>query len=139
MAENAWNGDMRPTKIFFPASVKLRAELYTLLGKDIAEVFVTDSDVRHIKSEHGQGEALQGQEDITPDDFALIPFVINEFDTAEHSQTDRLGNKKILFKKRINGLAFLVGIERGLAKEQVITMWKMPGRVPRAGDNPPSA
>jgi hypothetical protein len=139
MAERAWAGDTRPAKTIFPASDKLKAALKDILGKDIQEVFVTDSDVRHIKAEHGERQGLQGQEDITPQDFTLIPFVINEFDTVDYSKTDRQGNKKVLFTKRVDGLVFLVGIERGPAKEQVITLWKRkPGRVPNEAA-PPSA
>ena len=43
------------------------------------------------------------QADISPGDFALIPFVLNEFDKAEYYQTDKKGNKKLLFQKNCEG------------------------------------
>jgi hypothetical protein len=110
----------------FPLSDRLKAELVTLFDKDIEEVFITDSDARHIKNNHGQGEAQRGQVDITPEDFALIPLVMNEFDTAEHTETDFKGNKKVLFTKRVNGTVYTASMERGSRKTQVITLWKTP-------------
>jgi hypothetical protein len=95
---------------------------HVLLGKDIETIFITDSDARHIKKKHGQGEARRGQEDITPEDFALIPLVRNEFDTATHDGTDALGNKKILFVKRVNGNVYTASVERGNDQIGVITL-----------------
>jgi len=45
----------------------------------------------------------RGQVDITPGDFALIPFVLNKFDKAEYYQTDKKGNKKLLSQKIAKG------------------------------------
>ena len=103
-------------------------ELKKLLGKDIKSIFITDSDVRHIKKNHGQGEARRGQENITPEDFALIPAVMNEFDTAKHEDTDRKGNKKVLFIKRVNGTVYTASVERGNKQIGVITIWKTKAR-----------
>jgi len=36
------------------------------------------------KKKHGSNETARGQINITPDDFALIPLVLNEFDKAGH-------------------------------------------------------
>jgi hypothetical protein len=72
-------------KIEFAVSERLKAEFLNLTGKDIQAVFITDSGARHIKKQHGQGEALRGQVDVAPDDFAFIPLVLNEFDRAEHT------------------------------------------------------
>jgi hypothetical protein len=105
---------------------KLKAELRRILGTDIQTIFVTDSDIRHIKKQHGQREALRGQIDVTPDDIALIPLVLNEFDIAEYTEMDRRGNKKILFKKRIDNLVYLATIERGPHKGEIRTLWKTP-------------
>jgi hypothetical protein len=71
-----------------------------------------------------KGEAARGQADITPDDFALIPVVMNEFDTAIHEATDRMGNKKILFVKKVNGKVYTASVERGNNQIGVITLWK---------------
>lgn len=91
-------------------------------------LLITDSDVRHIKKNHGQREALRGQENITPEDFALIPVVMNEFDTARHENTDRRGNKKVLFVKKVNGTVYTASVERGNNQLGVITFWKTKAR-----------
>jgi hypothetical protein len=124
MAESTWKGNLRSARIDFALSERLKAELKTLLNKDIKSIFITDSDVRHIKKKHGQGEALRGQVDITPEDFALIPAVMNEFDSARHEDTDFLGNKKVVFVKKVNGSIYTVSVERGNNQIGVITLWK---------------
>jgi hypothetical protein len=116
LAVSVWNGNTQPAKVDITVTDRLKAEFQKLLGKEIQSVFITDSDVRHIKKRHGQNEALRGQADITPSDFALIPLVMNEFDTAEHTETDKLGNKKILFAKKLNGTVYLATVERGPTK-----------------------
>jgi hypothetical protein len=125
MAASAWAGSRRAAKIEFSLSDGLRAKLKELLGKEIKNIFITDSDARHIKKHHGQNEAKRGQIDISPADFALIPVVLNEYDTAEYTGEDKKGNKKLLFTKKIGGTIFLASIERGNNQLGVITMWKM--------------
>ncbi|MDR1949863.1 MAG: hypothetical protein LBQ38_10770 [Spirochaetaceae bacterium] len=139
MAESVWYGNTQAARIDFALSDRLKAELKKLLGKNIESIFITDSDVKHIKKKHGQREALRGQVDITPADFALIPFIMNEFDTAEHTDTDKLGNKKITFTKNTGETVFTVSVERGNNQIGVITLWKRkPARVPSADSgNPP--
>lgn len=95
-----------------------------LLGKEIQKIFITDSDVRHIKNHHGQHEERRGQIDITPADFALIPAVMNEYDTIEDMGEDKIGNKKLLFTKKIEGMVYIASIERGNNQIGVITLWK---------------
>ena len=113
VAASVWNGSRSPAKIEMVVKGKLHDELMKLLGKDIQTVFLTDSDIRHIKKKHGSNEAARGQENITPEDFALIPLVLNEFDKAEHSITDKLGNKKLLFQKCCDGIVYVATVERG--------------------------
>jgi hypothetical protein len=125
MAERAWQGGMEAAKIDFSLSGRLKAELKKLLGKDVKNIFITDSDVRHIKKNHGHGEAARGQIDVTPEDLALIPAVMNEFDAANYEDTDRRGNKKILFVKKVNGNIYTASVERGNNQIGVITLWKM--------------
>jgi hypothetical protein len=132
-----WEGSKSAARVDFSLSDKLRAELQTLLGKDIRTIFITDSDARHIKKKHGQGEDLRGQVNITPEDFALIPLVMNEFDTATHDDTDALGNKKILFAKRLNGNVYTASVERGNNQMGVITFWKTESK--KKPDGVPSA
>jgi hypothetical protein len=128
MAKTAWNNNLNATRVNFSLSDRLRAELKKLLDKDIKTIFITDSDVRHIKKNHGQGEDSGGQENITPEDFALIPAVMNEFDTARHEDTDRRGNKKVLFVKKVNGTVYTASVERGNDQMGVITLWKTKAR-----------
>jgi len=124
MAESAWAGNRKTAKIEFSLSDRLKTKLKDLLGKEIHKIFITDSDARHIKKHHGQNEARRGQVDITPADFALIPAVLNEYDTAEHTGEDKIGNKKLLFTKKIEGTIYLASIERGNNQIGVITLWK---------------
>ena len=128
MARTAWNGDLKAAKINFSLSDRLKTELGKLLDKEIKTIFITDSDVRHNKKNHGQGEERRGQVDITPEDFALIPLVMNEFDTAQHESTDLMGNKKIMFNKKVNGNVYTASIERGNDQIGVITLWKTKAR-----------
>jgi hypothetical protein len=128
MAKTAWNGNLKAARVDFSLSDKLKAELKKLLDKEIKSIFITDSDVRHIKKNHGQGEAKRGQEDITPEDFALIPAVMNEFDTIQYENTDRRGNKKALFVKKVNGTVYTASVERGNNQIGVITFWKTKAR-----------
>jgi len=125
MAESTWAGSRKSAKIEFSLSDKLKMKLKELLGKEIQKIFITDSDVRHIKKHHGQNEEKRGQVDITPADFALIPVVMNEFDTVEHSGEDKMGNKKLFFTKRIESTVYVGSIERGNNQIGVITLWKM--------------
>jgi len=128
MAKAAWSGTLKAARVNFSLSDKLKAELQKLLSKEIKSIFITDSDVRHIKKNHGQGEAQQGQEDITPEDFAHIPVVLNEFDTVRHEGADRRGNKKIFFTKKVNGTVYTASVERGNNQLGVITLWKRKAR-----------
>ena len=130
VAASVWNGSKSPAKIEMTVKGKLHDELKKLLGKDIQTVFLTDSDIRHIMKKHGRNEAVRKQVDITPDDFALIPLVLNEFDKVEHDLTDKLGYKKLLFKKKCEGMVYIATVERGENKMEVRTFWKM--RVPSA-------
>jgi hypothetical protein len=128
MAKVVWSGKLKAARVDFSLSNRLKAELKILLGKDIKSIFITDSDIRHIKKNHGQGEAARGQVDITPEDFALIPAIMNEFDTARQEYTDRMGNKRILFIKKVNGTSYTASVERGNSQIGVISLWKTKAR-----------
>ena len=95
LAASVWNGSNSPAKIEMMVRGKLHAELERLLNKDIQTVFLTDSDIRHIKKKHGSNESARGQIDITPEDFALIPLVLNEFDEVEYELSDKMGNEPL--------------------------------------------
>ena len=124
VATSVWYGSNSPAKVEMVVKGKLYNDLKRLLNKDIQTVFLTDSDIRHIKKKHGSNEAARGQINITPDDFALIPLVLNEYDQVEHDLTDKLGNKKLLFQKRCEGMVYVATVERGENKLEVRTFWK---------------
>ena len=124
MAESTWAGNCKTAKIEFSLSVGLKTKLKELLGKEVHKIFITDSDARHIKKHHSKNEDKRGQVDITPADFALIPVVLNEYDTAEHTGEDKKGNKRIMFTKKIEGTIYVASIERGNSQIGVITLWK---------------
>ena len=124
MAESAWAGNRKAAKIEFSLSDGLKIKLKELLGKEIHKIFITDSDVRHIKKHHGKNEEKRGQIDVTPADFAFIPVVLNEYDTAKYTGEDKMGNKKLFFTKKIEETIYLASIERGNNQIGVITLWK---------------
>jgi hypothetical protein len=70
------------------------------------------------------------QEQKTPFFAKFFINILNEFDKVEHDLTDKLGNKKLLFQKKCEGIAYVATVERGENKIEVRTFWKM--RVPGA-------
>ena len=123
-AESVWNGSDARINISIDISSKLVNHMSDYLPEALLYVFITDSDIRHIKRNHGSDEERRGQITIVPDDFSCIPQVLNEFDSCEHTDTDKLGNKKFLLKKNIGGTVYLVTIQRGKRKLEIKTMWK---------------
>lgn len=124
IAQSVWDGNTATVKMDFSVLQRLKEAYKRITGNYLQTVFITDSDIRHIKKEHGQKEALRGQVDITPADFAYIPLILNEFDTIELTSTDIKGNKRILFTKQIDNLLYLATIERGAHKAAIRTLWK---------------
>ena len=61
VAESVWNGSSSAAKVEMEVKGRLHAELNRLLGKDIKIVFLTDSDIRHIKKKHGRSETGRGR------------------------------------------------------------------------------
>jgi hypothetical protein len=124
MAQAVWEGSTASVKVAFPVSGHLAAKLRELLGKDIRQVFITDNDVRHTRKHHSVGEEKRGQGNITPEDFAYLPIVLNEFDHAEHMKTTRSGLKKLEFVKELDGKIYAAAMEQGNSQIGVITLWK---------------
>ena len=54
MAESTWAGNRKTAKIEFSLSDNLKSKLVELLEKEIHKIFITDSDVRHIKNITGR-------------------------------------------------------------------------------------
>ncbi|MCI8305199.1 hypothetical protein [Adlercreutzia muris] len=123
-AESVWSGSDARINISIDAGSKLVNYMSGYLPEALISVFITDSDIRHIKRKHGSDEEERGQITIVPDDFSCIPRVLNEFDSCEHTDTDKLGNKKFLLKKNIGGTVYLVTVQRGKRKLEIKTMWK---------------
>ena len=123
-AESVWNGSDARINISIDVSSKLVNHMSDYLPEALLSVFITDSDIRHIKRKHGSDEERRGQITIVPDDFSCIPQVLNEFDSCEHTDTDKLRNKKFLLKKNIGGTVYLVTVQRGKRKLEIKTMWK---------------
>jgi hypothetical protein len=61
LAESVWKGYTQAARVDCALSDRLKAELQMLMGKDVENVFITDSDARHIKKNHGQREAFQAR------------------------------------------------------------------------------
>jgi hypothetical protein len=83
--------------------------------------------ITSIRKHHSGPEDERGQLEVEPEDFAFIPEVLNSFEDCEHTDTDKLGNKKFLISKTIGDAFYVVTIQRGKKKIQIKTMWKRPG------------
>ncbi len=123
-AESVWNGSDARIKISIDVGSRLVVAMSEHLSSALENVFITDSDIRHIKRKHGTNEEERGQVAVKPSDFGRIPTVLNEFDTCEHTDTDKLGNKKFLLTKNMGHTVYLVTIQRGKRKLEIKTMWK---------------
>jgi hypothetical protein len=126
-AQSVWNGSEAVVTIQIGVAAKLQSKMAEYNIGPLESVFITDSDIRHIKRKHAKMEAERGQLPILPADFAFLPDVLNDFDTCEHTDTDKLGNKKFLLAKDIGGVYYVVTIQRGKKKLEIKTMWKRPG------------
>ena len=124
-AASVWDGSDAKVTIQIAVSALLYAELVSFSIGDIESVFITDSDIRHIMKTHGHGEIERGQVNINPQDFAALPLILNEFDSIKHTDTDKLGNKKLLITKDIGEMAYVVIIQRGKRKMEIKTFWKV--------------
>ena len=108
-------------------SDKLRSYMEEQGIAPLETVFITDSGIRHIMKRHAVHEEKRGQLSVEPADFSRLPEVLSDFDSCEHSDTDKLGNKKFLLTKQIDDIYYVVTIQRGKKKLEVKTMWKRPG------------
>lgn len=128
-AENIWEGSESRVTISMTVSEKLRAKMEDEFEMALESVFITDSDIRHIKKKHGSSEGSRGQRNIGPEDFACLPSIVNDFDKVSHTNTDKLGNMKFLFSKEIGCIAYVATVQRGKRKLEIKTFWKksLPG------------
>ncbi|MGM9812387.1 MAG: hypothetical protein ACI30V_06030 [Muribaculaceae bacterium] len=123
-ASTAWNNKDSKGKAVFGLSLKAKTRFKELLGSDTKQLIITDDAIRHIKQKHGEREELRGQKNLTPDDIAIIPYIVNNFDSMElePKYNDRKGNRAITIKKRINGVSAVATIEKGKEKEFLVTL-----------------
>lgn len=125
LANKAWNDTTYQGRASFKSSKKLNDKINEMLGHPIEEVFITASDVRHIKKHHSEHEDARGQVNISTGNLADIYDTLNDFDEATLEKTDALSNPKIMFSKHDNGTKFTLVVERGKRKGEVQTAyWK---------------
>ena len=125
-ANIAWRDKDSKGKVVVSLSGKAKARFDELLGTDVKQFVITDDAIRHIKNKHGQNEESRGQRNLTPEDIVVIPYLVNNFDTMElnPSENDRMGNRAVEIRKRINGVSVVATIERGKNKEFLVTSYQ---------------
>ena len=82
LANKAWNDTTYQGRASFKPSKKLNDKINEMLGHPIEEVFITASDVRHIKKHHLEHEDARGQVNISTGNLADIYDTLNDFDEA---------------------------------------------------------
>lgn len=125
-AVEAWNNKDSKGKVVFGLSDRAKARFAEILGKDIKQLVITDDSIRHIKNYHSQNEELRGQKDMLPEDVVVIPYLINNYDFMNPSpdHNDKMGNRAIEIRKRINGISVIATIEKGKDKEFLVTNYQ---------------
>ena len=124
--QKAWNDTRYQFTFRFAPSEKLRNGLFSILGHEVTNVMITDSSVRHTKNHHGVHEETRGQKNIKPNDFIIIPFLLNHYDIIKNvdKYNDKIGQHTIEITKRINGTAIIATIEKGNDNQAFVSMWK---------------
>lgn len=124
-ARRVWEGSKATVTIELVANQKLIECIHSFGLTEFKGLFITNDDMRHIMNHHSQNEDRRGQANIVASDFALLPIILNDFDSCEESRSDQLGNKTFEFTKNIDSKYYVVTIQRGKRKLQIRTMWKM--------------
>ncbi len=125
LARRAWADDKVKERFSFRPSERLAEELEGLVGHPVDEVTITSDSVRHIKNRHGnKEEKVRGQVELSPEDVALLPYIVNNFDYAKHNEDYDQGKRRAIeIGKRINGTNIVTTIETGPFSQLVITHW----------------
>ena len=125
-ANIAWRDKDSKGKVVVSLSGNAKSRFDELLGTDVKQFVITDDAIRHIKNKHGQNEESRGQRNLTPEDIVVIPYLVNNFDTMalNPSENDRMGNRAVEIRKRINGVSVVATIERGKNKEFLVTSYQ---------------
>jgi len=125
MARRAWTDPDYKETIWTVLSDKAASGFEKFLEHKVTTLSVSADLVRHIRDNHGTNEQERVQVDMTPEDIAMIPYVVNECDYMERTpKYDKGGNRAVTVKKRINGVAVVATLERGKDNNAVITGWK---------------
>lgn len=122
-AESVWKGSDARVNISIDVGQRLADTIGEEIEGQLECVFITDSDIRHIRRKHGANEERRGQQSIVPNDFALIPKVLNESDACDHADGQG-GQQEVPREKGDRGTAYLVTAQRGKGKLEVKTMRK---------------
>jgi hypothetical protein len=123
-AETVWASSQTKITIQLPISENFIKRMHSYFSEGIESIFITDSDMRHIKKHHSKNEENRGQINVTPKDFRLMPLIIHEFDSVEMTDSDKLGNRRFIFSKKIEGTDYAAAIERGKRKMEVRSFWR---------------
>ena len=111
------NSKVKPFGLVSPKAVQLAAGA----GSDLTGlVKVVDAGhVRHMDGEHGVSETRASQRPVTPSDFLKLPAVLDDPDSVTAGDIlSRDGQKRLLFKKRIDG-QFVATVEVRPAKSHL--------------------
>ena len=122
-AESVWKGSDARVNISIDVGQRLADTIGEEIEGQLECVFITDSDIRHIRRKHGANEERRGQQSIVPNDFALIPKVLNESDACDHADGQG-GQQEVPREKGDLGTAYLVTAQRGKGKLEVKMMRK---------------
>lgn len=120
------DGAYKETVRFAP-SEKLANLLKGVLGNDVGEIIITADTARHINNRHGnpKTESNRGQVAMKPEDFAVLPYLLNNADSVELSpKYDSNGNRAIEVRTQINGVSVICTLEQGANKQIVSSGWR---------------
>jgi hypothetical protein len=123
-AQSIWSGADIQITVNLPVADRLKTAVSEGTNLNLQQVYITDSDIRHIKKRHGSGERALGQVDVIPDDFAALPTILEEYDEITRGEDDKQGNARFMLTKRMEETAYLATIQRGRRKLEVRTFYK---------------
>ena len=99
---------------------------------DLFDFSMAGHDLDHIRAAHGtdQTEAPRGQRAVTPDDFALLPEIIEHPDAIEPAGTANSGEPLVNYVKRIGGETYVAtfAIRRRRRTIALVTMFVRKGK-----------
>lgn len=124
LANDVWNGTAsNKSKVEFYPSEKLKQAAKKIFDIDLAKVFITKSEISHVKKQHGKDEEKRGQVNMTPDLISDIYDVVQNFDNAVLDK-DANGNEGMLLSKDLGGIHYVVMVKNGEIKLSLKTSYK---------------